>query len=980
MLTELKNGVPNSIVASNHIRAFSEGHLTSESGVQQGDPLGPLFFSLVLHKAIAAIDVDDDCLRLILQACGFCKIVHLARSTPPSVAADSLKIMDSDVNLVTHFDPSKFHTAISWWLGLETTRASSCCLLCPEIALDPLGHHALSCRRGGDVVLRHNQLHDIFVDFCHKTNLSVKVEAGSTLTPDLSRSCPMDALVSNCVTSGSKCHTWNCCTTGRERKHQANDPKCHMLGWKCTSLAVESHGSWGSEVRQVFSHLASRLSFGLGIQKPKILVETYWKLNIALVRSLCQHIWQTANCDFCHKTNLSVKVEAGSTLTPDLSRSCPMDALVSNWSDGIPTAFDITVTSPLTPVSLQEASVTPGTAALLAERRKHQANDPKCHMLGWKCTPLAVESYGSWGIQKPKILVELYGKSAKPAFAKALSSTLRAVIETNTEQAWLKLLMLPKCVLRSVKRSGNHTQPHPVDTLCRRWLDNEVESLWSMAKSREVKSKGVAPNNESTWQQLKAKHPNNPTPVAPDILSDPIFLKADFDILSVLRSFPKGTATGSSGLRVLHLLDVTAIPLYTPICTSLRCLVNLLAGARAPPSISKFLAGGNLVALNKTTEASKSDIRPIAVGETLRRLTAKCLCITIREKARDLFQPLQVGVACRSGSERIIRGLRKCIDDHWDDDDFVVFKVDMRNAFNMVSRQAILDECATFFPEILPWVVWCYWTHPLLWHPQGQLCSELGVQQGDPLGPLLFSLVLQKLEASIDADDECIDLLLHAWYLDDGVLAGNRLAVSRAFFLIQGLGPALGFHINLGKCELFARRGDTLFPSAIPCSTLPNLVILGAPVGDYIHCSRYSSGERGGGHDHTRPADVLIAGWDRGKHAALDITMASPLCPAILPEASHHSGAAANGAELRKLNANSTKCTELGWTCIPMAVETFGHWGREAQSVLSRLASHLSISLSQPRAAVVADIYGRLNIILVRSVSRAILSRLPQSG
>eukprot|EP00731_Ephydatia_muelleri_P030965 Em0022g479a len=136
----------------------------------------------------------------------------------------------------------------------------------------------------------------------------------------------------------------------------------------------------------------------------------------------------------------------------------------------------------------------------------------------------------------------------------------------------------------------------------------------------------------------------------------------------------------------------------------------------------------------------------------------------------------------------------------------------------------------------------------------------------------------------------------------------------------------------------------------------------------------------GGGHDHTRPADVLIAGWDRGKHAALDVIVASPLCPAILPEASHHSGAAANGAELRKLNANSTKCTELGWTCIPMAVEAFGHWGRKDQSVLSRLASHLSISLSQPRAAVVAYIYGRLNIILVRSVSRAILSRLPQSG
>ena len=32
--------------------------------------------------------------------------------------------------------------------------------------------------------------------------------------------------------------------------------------------------------------------------------------------------------------------------------------------------------------------------------------------------------------------------------------------------------------------------------------------------------------------------------------------------------------------------------------------------------------------------------------------------------------------------------------------------------------------------------------------------------------------------------------------------------------------------------------------------------------------------------DHTRPAP--IAGWDRGKPAAFDVTVTSPLCPAIL--------------------------------------------------------------------------------------------------
>ena len=35
-------------------------------------------------------------------------------------------------------------------------------------------------------------------------------------------------------------------------------------------------------------------------------------------------------------------------------------------------------------------------------------------------------------------------------------------------------------------------------------------------------------------------------------------------------------------------------------------------------------------------------------------------------------------------------------------------------------------------------------------------------------------------------------------------------------------------------------------------------------------------------HQTCMHADVLIAGWDRGKPAAFDVTVASPLCPANL--------------------------------------------------------------------------------------------------
>ena len=55
--------------------------------------------------------------------------------------------------------------------------------------------------------------------------------------------------------------------------------------------------------------------------------------------------------------------------------------------------------------------------------------------------------------------------------------------------------------------------------------------------------------------------------------------------------------------------------------------------------------------------------------------------------------------------------------------------------------------------------------------------------------------------------------------------------------LIKELGHALGIHINLTKCELFGRMGNTSFFPSVRCSLLPNLDILWVPIGDYLHCT-----------------------------------------------------------------------------------------------------------------------------------------------
>ena len=173
-----------------------------------------------------------------------------------------------------------------------------------------------------------------------------------------------------------------------------------------------------------------------------------------------------------------------------------------------------------------------------------------------------------------------------------------------------------------------------------------------------------------------------------------------------------------------------------------------------------------------------------------------------------------------------------------------MLKVDMKNAFNQVSRRALLSECAEHFPELLPWVGWCYGQHPYLWHTLGCLTSESGVQQGDPLGPLLFSLVLNVLVKTISEDKARSSNLFHAWYLDDGVLAGSRQSLCRCLSLLQVHGPALGLLVNVSKCEVFSHHNLDVFPSGMKASDKPNIVILGVAIGDLDFCSSFISTKR----------------------------------------------------------------------------------------------------------------------------------------
>ena len=106
---------------------------------------------------------------------------------------------------------------------------------------------------------------------------------------------------------------------------------------------------------------------------------------------------------------------------------------------------------------------------------------------------------------------------------------------------------------------------------------------------------------------------------------------------------------------------------------------------------------------------------------------------------------------------------------------------------------------ATYIGKLVLWLTSVFVAPPWTSH------FWSGVQQGDPLGPLFFALVLHKVSAAIDADDDCHRFVLQAWYLDDGVLAGPEQAVLRALSIIEDLGPSLGissFYPNVNSSAI----------------------------------------------------------------------------------------------------------------------------------------------------------------------------------
>ena len=413
-------------------------------------------------------------------------------------------------------------------------------------------------------------------------------------------------------------------------------------------------------------------------------------------------------------------------------------------------------------------------------------------------SPLESISFKAAAIITPLLLQQPVGKPTYRDNVAHLSRRLKLWDEGNIDELIKEGETIQKQLTKSLKCIDDSTLAKRFATMV---FNNNFKGAMSLVT--EKGKGGVLALNESTKKEMSSKHPK-PEPMRPEALISgemPPSLHAVFFSPIDGELIKKNALRTSGGAGVSQQEDVLWHKMVSGFKDSSASLATALASV-AKRLVTEYVEPKGLEALlaNRGIAIDKCPgLRPVGVGEMIRRIIGKAVMAVTGEKVQEAVGALQLCAGHPVGVESAIHAMRDFLNDDSSDG---ILLIDADNAFNRVNRAVALWNVQFTCPA-MKHVLINFYRSPTRIFMNGDGCFELlsqeGTTQGCPLAMAMYAIALVPLLKHL------LPMCKQVWFADDATGCDKFLTLRKWFDVLVEMGPLYGYYPKPSKCILLAK-------------------------------------------------------------------------------------------------------------------------------------------------------------------------------
>ena len=247
----------------------------------------------------------------------------------------------------------------------------------------------------------------------------------------------------------------------------------------------------------------------------------------------------------------------------------------------------------------------------------------------------------------------------------------------------------------------------------------------------------------------------------------------------------------------------------------LAIFARKIASEVVDPYCLEAYVASRLIPLNKNPGEEDVQIRPIGVGEVMRRIVGKAISWCLSKEIQEAAGPLQVSAGLKGGAEAAIHAMKIIYEK--DSSDGVIL-VDAANAFNQLNRYVALHNMQYLCAPFAVILINTYRVPTRLFITGGgEIESSEGTTQGEPLAMPFYGIsvrpIIDKLDSKMnnsvpDTFPPASIKVSQVWLADDASAAGKLRYLKEWWTSIIEEGKKYGYFVKPCKSLLILKSAS----------------------------------------------------------------------------------------------------------------------------------------------------------------------------